>query len=75
MDKKEKSEAAYLHSCLKFVNNESMTNSFLRERFGIKEKNRAMVSRVISDAVTRKLVKPVKEGQSRKYSKYLPYWA
>ena len=40
MDKSDKVRACYLHACLKYVNREYMTNSSLRDRFGIETKNR-----------------------------------
>jgi hypothetical protein len=53
-----------------------MTNQSLRERFGIDAKNYPIVSRIISDTLDDKLIKdydPV--STSRKYAKYIPFWA
>ena len=52
-----------------------MTNSSLRERFGIEDKNMAIASRIIKDALEANAIKPFDESQSRKYAKYLPFWA
>ncbi|MDZ7617836.1 MAG: hypothetical protein U1E05_12595 [Patescibacteria group bacterium] len=52
-----------------------MTNSSLRQRFGIAERNSAMVSRIIREAVEDKLVKPYDPKQGKKYAKYLPFWS
>ena len=52
-----------------------MTNSSLRERFGIEDKNMAIASRIIKDALEANAIKPFDENQSRKYAKYLPFWA
>ncbi|MOA54027.1 hypothetical protein D3C78_1775790 [compost metagenome] len=52
-----------------------MTNTTLRERFGIIAKNSAMASRIIRDTKAVKLIKPYEEGQANKNSRYLPYWA
>jgi predicted HTH transcriptional regulator len=41
MDRTDKVRACYLHACLRFVERNPMTNSSLRERFGIQEKNSA----------------------------------
>ena len=38
MDKADRIRACYLHACLKYVNREYLTNTSLRERFGIKPK-------------------------------------
>lgn len=53
-----------------------MTNQSLRERFGIEDKNYPMVSRIISDALEEKLIKDYDPASSsKKYAKYLPFWA
>lgn len=75
MDKKEKVRACYLHSALRYVQREPMTNSSLRERFGIEDKNMSLASRIIKDALEANAIKPFDENQSRKYAKYVPYWA
>lgn len=75
MDKQERAHACYLHACLRYVLRDPMTNTSLRERFGIDAKNSAMASRIIKDAREAKLIKPYEEGQSNKNSRYLPYWA
>ncbi|HQL50104.1 MAG TPA: ATP-binding protein [Kiritimatiellia bacterium] len=75
MDKADRCRACYLHACLRYVSQNPMTNSSLRERFGIEEKNSATVSRIIKDAMDSGLVRPYDVGQSRKYAKYLPFWA
>jgi predicted HTH transcriptional regulator len=75
MDKQDKIRACYLHSCLKYVSGEYMTNQSFRERFGIEEHNYSMVSRIISDAINANLIKDYdSENKSRKYAKYVPYW-
>jgi ATP-dependent DNA helicase RecG len=43
--------ACYLHACLKYVMRSYLTNTSLRERFGIDEKNSAVASRLIKEAV------------------------
>lgn len=76
MDRKDRVRATYLHSCLKYVQRENLTNSSLRDRFGIKKENSAMVSRIIKEAVEDKAIKLVDpESESRKHSKYVPFWA
>lgn len=75
MGKDEKIHACYLHSCLKYINRETMTNTSLRSRFGIEEKNSAIASRIIKDALTANLIKLRNPETSRKYSEYIPIWA
>lgn len=75
MDRADRAQACYLHSCLRYVQRNPMTNSSLRERFGIAEKNSAIASRIIRDAQEDGRVKPYDPAQGKKYAKYLPFWA
>lgn len=76
MDKEERHNACYQHACLKYVSNEKMTNQTFRKRLGIEEHNSALASRIIKEALTAKLIKEENpENQSRKYRKYVPWWA
>lgn len=75
MDKQERAHACYLHACLRYVMRDPMTNTTLRERFGIEAQNAAMASRIIREALDAGLIKPYDEDQSKKASRYLPYWA
>ncbi|NTV45982.1 MAG: transcriptional regulator [Chlorobiales bacterium] len=75
MDKADRVRACYLHACLKYVQRDFMTNTSLRERFGIEEKNRAMVSRIIADTRDEKLIRSFDESVGSKAKKYIPWWA
>ncbi|MCY4483340.1 MAG: hypothetical protein OXC12_10730 [Spirochaetaceae bacterium] len=75
MDKSERERACYLHACLKYVQRGSMTNTSIRERFGIDEKNRAMASRLIREAVEAGLVSIRLPEASLKNREYIPFWA
>ncbi len=75
MDISDKTRACYLHACLKFVERNPMTNSSLRDRFGIQEHNSAIASRIIRDTMAENLIKPYNPEQGKKYAKYVPFWA
>ena len=75
MDKGDKLRAAYLHACLRYVERDFMSNTSLRKRFGIEEKNSAIASRIIKDTLEAGLIVPFDEESSRKYMKYIPIWA
>lgn len=75
MDKADRIRACYLHSCLKWVMRDYLTNASLRERFGVDEKNMATVSRYISEAVEEGVIKPFDAKASKKFMKYVPFWA
>ena len=75
MDGAERVRACYLHACLKYVMRDFLTNASLRERFGIKESNKAVASRRIREAVDTGAIKPFDEHAPRKLMKYVPFWA
>jgi predicted HTH transcriptional regulator len=76
MDKQDRIRACYQHACLKYVMNEKMSNTSLRERFKIADENAAMVSRIIKDTYEAGLIKEEDpESNSRKFVKYIPIWA
>jgi predicted HTH transcriptional regulator len=76
MDRKDRVRATYLHACLRYVQRDYLTNTSLRDRFGIEKENSSMVSRVIRDATEDKAIKPVNpENESRKLARYWPIWA
>jgi len=52
-----------------------MTNTSLRQRFGIAEKNSAQASRIIAEGISAGRVKPTDAAQGKKYASYLPFWA
>lgn len=66
--------ACYMHACVKFIEGEFLTNSSLRERFGLKESSSASVSRLIKEAYDKGLIKKLEETAPR-YTKYIPHWA
>ena len=68
--------ACYQHACLRYVSNDQMTNTSLRKRFSIEDKNYSVASRIIADTMNAALVKPHEpENASRKHAKYVPFWA
>jgi ATP-dependent DNA helicase RecG len=75
MDKEDRIRACYLHACLKYVQRNFLTNTSLRKRFGIKEKNRSMASRLIRDAVEGRAIVPYDPTAAPKLMKYVPWWA
>ncbi len=76
MSRNDKIRACYQHCCLKYVTNEQMTNQSLRERFNLSEVKSDVASRIIRDTLEAgkiKLNDP--ENSSKRYSRYIPFWA
>ena len=76
MDRDDRVRACYQHAALKCVMAERMTNQSLRERFQLTESKSAVVSQIISAAIDIGMVKADEAvGSSRKFARYLPFWA
>jgi ATP-dependent DNA helicase RecG len=75
MNKEDRIRAVYLHACLRYVQREHMTNTTLRERFGIDAKNSATASRLLKEALSAGEVKLEDSGAPPKLRRYVPYWA
>ncbi len=75
MSKADRVRACYLHACLRCVTRQPMTNSSLRERFGISEKNASTASRLLSEAVAAGLIAIEDTTVGTRARTYLPYWA
>jgi len=76
MDRSDRVRACYQHCALKWVMSERMTNQSLRQRFHLAEDKAAIASQVIAATIEAGLIKPDESvGGSRKYARYLPFWA
>ena len=71
----EKLWSCYLHACIKYLAHEGLTNSSLRQRFGLEDTAAAQISRLIKEAVSEGLIKPFDAETSQRYMKYIPGWA
>ena len=75
MDKNDRIRATYQHCSLKFLNQEFMTNSSLRKRFGLSDKKHSIVSKIITYSIEEGLIKPADPtNKSNKHNKYIPFY-
>ena len=75
MTKEDRIRACYQHCCLRYMENEKMTNQSFRERMGINEKNYPMVSKIIKETINAGLIKGyTAENIVKKAISYIPYW-
>ncbi len=75
MSQADRIRACYQHACLCWVTNKPMTNSTIRQRFGLDERNAPVASRIIAEAVKADLIKPSDpNSRSKKHAKYVPFW-
>jgi predicted HTH transcriptional regulator len=76
MDRNDRVRACYQHCALKWVMSERMTNQSLRERFHLAEDKAVITSQVIAATIDAGLIKSDESvGGSRKFARYLPFWA
>lgn len=73
MERHEKLHACYMHASLQYVSKDYLTNSSLKERFGVTDS--PTVSRIIKDAIANEKIKPLDPDTAPRYMKYIPYWA
>lgn len=66
--------STYLHACLKYIEGDALTNTSLRERFGLKVTSSGQISRLIKDVVTKGLLKPLDPNTAPRYMRYIPKW-
>ena len=75
MDKEDKRRACYQHCCLQYLSGKKMTNETFRGRLNISDENYSMASRIIADTIAVNYIKPDDSATSKKYAKYVPFWA
>lgn len=71
----ERIEACYQHAVLQYLSSHTLTNTSLRERFKLHEKQRNQITNLIGDAVAAGRIKRKDAGSGKKFAEYLPYWA
>ena len=74
MSKQERIQATYLHACLQFVNRSYLTNTSVRQRFGIETQNSAKASRMINEALEATMIVADDPNASPKMMRYVPSW-
>ncbi len=75
MSQAERIEACYQHSILQYLSSQTLTNTTLRERFKVNEKQRNQITNLIADAVTAGRIKRKDASSGNKFAEYWPYWA
>ena len=76
MTMQERLDAVYQHAQLRHLSGKAMTNTSLRERLQLSDKQRRTVTSLIQTALERNLIKNADpQNTSRKFAEYLPYWA
>lgn len=75
MSQQERIEACYQHAVLQYLSSQTLTNTTLRNRFKVSEKQRNQITNLIADAVTAGRIRRKDDSSGNKFAEYLPYWA
>jgi ATP-dependent DNA helicase RecG len=71
----ERIEACYQHAVLHYLSSQTLTNTTLRERFKLHDKQRNSVTNLIAEAVAAGRIKRKDGNAGNKFAEYVPYWA
>lgn len=72
----ERAWAVFMHASFKYECGTHMTNATFRERYGLTKARTALVTNAISAAIEYGMIRLYDESsQSRRYAKYVPFWA
>ena len=74
MGRQERIRACYFHACLNHVLGKLVTNSSIRQRFGIPGHNASTASRLLGEAVDAGVIAVESNGGTRN-RRYVPFWA
>jgi len=75
LSKADRSRACFFHCVIRWIKRDYMSNTTLRQRFGLADKDYQIVSAIIAEAIRTKRITAAEEGQSKRSAKYVPYWA
>jgi ATP-dependent DNA helicase RecG len=73
MEREARTRAVYLHTCLRYVSQQPVTNTSVRERFQVEDASRA--SRLLREAVEDGGIRLQDDKAGYKHRRYVPYWA
>lgn len=74
MSQMERIEACYQHAVLQYLSSKTLTNTSLRERLKLHDKQRNQVTNLIGEAVAAGRIKRKDATSGSKFAEYLPYW-
>lgn len=75
LSKEDRVRACYQHACIEFEAGRNMSNSSLRRRFGLTDRQYPQVSVVIKEALELQRIRPLDDNQANRNARYVPYWA
>lgn len=61
-------------ACMAYVNYEGISNTDIRNIFGLSDKEMLKASRIITNTIEDGLIKVMNPDTAPRYKKYIPYW-
>jgi predicted HTH transcriptional regulator len=74
MPQHDRIEACYQHAVLQYYSSQTLTNTSLRTRFKVSERQRNQITNLLSDAVEAGRIKRKDSTAGNKFAEYIPYW-
>nr|WP_315208031.1 ATP-binding protein [uncultured Albidiferax sp.] len=74
METPERIEACYQHAVLQYLSSQTLTNTTLRERFKLHDKQRNAITNLIGEAVNAGRIRRKDTSSGNKFAEYIPYW-
>ncbi|MCL2854978.1 MAG: hypothetical protein FWE21_05100 [Defluviitaleaceae bacterium] len=75
IDEKGKLWSCYMHAYIKHTHHERMTNTSLRERFGVSKDKQPDIARLIKRTMDKGWIKPFDPNTAPRHFSYVPFWA
>lgn len=73
--KEDRIRTCYYYTCYCYVNDIEVSNTTLRERFGVSNNQKSLISKIISQSIQAGYLKLQDEKAAVKMRRYVPYWA
>lgn len=68
-------DSTYWHACIRYAQRLPMTNSSLRDRFGLPVGSSSQISRLIGECLDRGIINIEDPNAGKRYAAYVPNWA
>lgn len=73
--KEDRIRTCYLYTCYCYINDIEVSNTILRERFGVGESRKSFISKIINTTLEAGYIKLADKNAAIKMRRYIPYWA
>jgi len=74
ISKEDRIRTCYMQACLAYINFSGISNSDIREVFGLTIKEKAKATRIIQNTMDEGLIKILNPDTAPRYIRYVPFW-